>query len=71
MNLTDFIVTLFAVLVATVFILITITAILLALFSDKSVTSFFAIIADTMTTITAALVGYIAGRGVSSRTESE
>jgi VIT1/CCC1 family predicted Fe2+/Mn2+ transporter len=70
MNLTDFIVTLFAVLVATVFLIITITAVLLALFSDKNVAPFFTIITDTMTTITAALVGYIAGRGV-SRTETQ
>jgi hypothetical protein len=62
-NLTDFVVVIFAVTVVTIFVALTFGAIALALFTSKDVSGFVAIITDTASTITAALVGYIAGRG--------
>jgi Ni,Fe-hydrogenase I cytochrome b subunit len=63
-NPTDFIVIMFAVLVVTVFFIITLTGIFLALFTDKNVSGLFTVLSDTMTSITAAIAGYMAGRGV-------
>ena len=62
-TLTDFVVVVFAVTVVTIFVALTFAAIGLALFTDKDVAGFVAVITDTAATITAALVGYIAGRG--------
>lgn len=62
-TITDFIVIVFACMVVAIFVILTVTAVSLALFTDKDVAPFIAIVTDTMTTIVAALVGYVAGRG--------
>jgi hypothetical protein len=69
---TDFIVTVFAIMVASVLLILTIGAILSLLFgdNDKQTTAFFAVITDIMTTVIGALVGYLAGKG-SGRAEAD
>jgi hypothetical protein len=68
MNPTDFIVVMFAVLIVTVFFIVTMVGLCVALFTDKSVNQLFTVLAETMSTLIAAVVGYMAGRGA-DRTE--
>lgn len=69
---TDFIVTIFAIMVASVLIILTVATVLGTIFggNDKATTAYFAVLTDIMTTVIGALVGYLAGRG-SGRAEGE
>jgi membrane protein YqaA with SNARE-associated domain len=62
-NTSDFIVTVFAIMVASILFLLTGAAVLAVFISDVDAGPFFAIITDLMTTVIGALVGYLAGRG--------
>jgi hypothetical protein len=59
---TDYIVLVFVILVATILLGLSFTALYAFLFTDKEVGPFIAIITDLMTTIIAALVGFLAGK---------
>ncbi len=63
-TMTDFIVVTFVTLVVIVLVGITALAVWETLFGDKDVKPFFVFITDLMGTITAALIGFLAGRGV-------
>jgi hypothetical protein len=60
---TDFIVTVFVLLVAGVLIVLTIAAVIATFVTDVDAKQFFAILLDLMTSIISALVGFMAGRG--------
>ena len=65
---TDFIVIVFVVMVATILVLLTSATILTSLFTDDDVGTYIAILTDLMSSIIAALVGFVAGRGVAKET---
>ena len=61
---TDFIVLVFVIMVACILFALTAAVIITALFTDDDVGPFLAILTDLVSSIIAALVGFMAGRGV-------
>ena len=58
----DFIVIVFVFMVAGTMFALTITAVVLALFTDKAITTFFTVILEMMKSLIAVLAGYVAGK---------
>lgn len=59
----DFIVTVFAVTVATILLILTVGLVAAAIFSDTDIKAYFAILTSIVTSMISALVGYLAGKG--------
>ena len=65
-TMADFIVVVFVIMVVTIMVSITLGALILAIFTDDDVKPFLSVIVDMMSTIIAALVGFLAGRGTAN-----
>jgi len=66
----DLIVVTFVGLVSFILILLSITAVALTLFTDQDVKPFLTIVTDLVSTLIAALVGYLAGKSSNGHSKS-
>jgi hypothetical protein len=58
----EFIIVVFVGIIAFVTVFLSITAVVLAIFTDKDIGPFFTVLTDLVSTLIAALVGYLAGK---------
>ena len=63
----DFIVALFAVVVAVSLTVLTSGLVVAAFFDNSNIAPFFAVLTDIMTTLIGSLIGYLAGKGQGRR----
>lgn len=61
-SVTDYIVLVFVILVATIILALSFTALYSYIFTDKDINGFLSVITDLVATIISALIGYLAGK---------